>query len=95
VGLPLMRQMLYPSAAGSSAATLTVTTENGERHSGALAYRDEFTVALRDANGAWRSWSTRNISYDVDDPREAHVEQLSRYTDEDMHNVLAFLQSLR
>jgi cytochrome c oxidase cbb3-type subunit 3 len=60
-----------------------------------LAYRDEFTIALTDASGWHRSWPTNQVRFTVDDPLQAHVEQLGKYTDADMHDVLAYLQSLR
>jgi len=74
---------------------LTVTTPEGRRFTGALQHRDEFTVAMRDDLGVYRSWSIRTVTYAVEDPLQAHVDQLARYTDEDMHDVLAYLQSLR
>ena len=74
---------------------LSVTSPEGRRFVGALEYRDEFTVAMRDDLGVYRSWSTRTVTYTIDDPLQAHVDQLGRYTDEDMHDVLAYLQSLR
>lgn len=94
-GWPLLRRMLNPGFQRRSAATLAVTTAEGRRYTGALAYRDEFTVAMRDALGVYRSWPTRAVTYTVDDPVQAHVDQLARYTDKDMHDVLAYLQSLR
>jgi cytochrome c oxidase cbb3-type subunit III len=94
-GLALLRRMLNPGFQRRAPAMLSVTSPEGRRFVGALAYRDEFTVAMRDDLGVYRSWSTRTVTYSVDDPLEAHVDQLARYTDEDMHNVLAYLQSLR
>ena len=100
-GLALLRRMLYPGSEGRGVAPepaparVTVTTAEGETVSGTLAYGDEFTIALTDAGGRYRSWSTRRVTYVVDDPLEAHVRQLGRYTDEDMHDVLAYLHSLR
>jgi cytochrome c oxidase cbb3-type subunit 3 len=35
------------------------------------------------------------VTFTVDDPLQVHIEQLGKYTDEDMHNVLAYLQTLR
>jgi cytochrome c oxidase cbb3-type subunit 3 len=35
------------------------------------------------------------VKFTVSNPLDAHVEQLGKYTDEDMHNVLAYLQTLR
>jgi cytochrome c oxidase cbb3-type subunit 3 len=92
-GLELLQRMLYP--AKSTAAIVTVTTRAGETVRGALAYRDEFTIALTDASGAYRSWPTHDVTFAVDNPLDAHVEQLGKYTDDDMHDVLAYLQTLR
>jgi cytochrome c oxidase cbb3-type subunit 3 len=93
--LPLLRRMLNPGFQRKSPAMLSVTTSEGGPFSGALAYRDEFTVAMRDELGVYRSWSTRAVTYVVNDPLQAHVDQLARYTDKDMHDVFSFVQSLR
>ena len=92
-GLELLQRMLYPSR--SRAATVTVQTRSGETIAGTLAYRDEFTIALTDATGRYHSWLARDVTFTVDNPLEAHVEHLARYTDDDMHDVLAYLQTLR
>jgi len=91
-GLQLEEQMLYPRHAMSK---VTVTLASGETVSGRLAYRDEFTVGLVDASGTYRSWRTRDVNYKIDAPVEAHVEQFPRYTDEDIHNLMAYLETLR
>ena len=99
-GLELLRRMLYPEerrAAGPAGPvpTATVTLPSGETVSGKLAYRDEFTIALVDASGWYRSWPAGQVKSAVNNPLEAHAELLRKYTDEDMHNVLAYLQTLR
>ena len=97
-GLTLLQRMLYPGGAPrdpARAAQVTVTLPSGEVVSGRLTYRDEFTIALTDAAGWYRSWPTTQVKFTVTDPREAHVEQLGKYTDGDMHDVLAYLQTLR
>lgn len=92
-GLELLQRMLYPPK--SRAATVSVTLRTGETVAGKLAYRDEFTIALTDADGRYRSWLTREVTFTVNNPLDAHVEQLAKYTDDDMHDVLAYLQTLR
>ena len=72
-----------------------MTLGSGEQVSGALAYRDEFTIALRDASGWYRSWPVSEVKVAVENRLDAHTEQLGKYTDADMHNVLAYLQTLR
>ncbi len=91
-GLELEERMLYPRDATSR---ITVTAPSGEKFSGVLAYRDEFTVALRDSKGTYRSWPAGKIHFIVDAPVEAHVDLFSKYTDEEIHNLMAYLQTLR
>jgi mono/diheme cytochrome c family protein len=91
-GLQLERRMLYPENARSE---VTVTTSSGQTVSGVLAYRDEFTVGLRDAAGTYRSWPTRSVKYTVKSPADAHAEQLPKYSDDDIHNLMKYLQTLR
>jgi mono/diheme cytochrome c family protein len=96
-GLELLKRMLYPALADGAAsrARVTVTRASAEIVSGTLAYRDEFTIALTDSSGAYRAFPAHEVKFSVDDPLQAHVEQLGKYTDDDMHNVLAYLQTLR
>jgi cytochrome c oxidase cbb3-type subunit III len=97
-GLQLLQRMLYPNGPPrdpNRAPQVTVTLASGQVVTGRLAYRDEFTIALTDASGWHRSWPTNQVRFTVDDPLQAHVEQLGKYTDADMHDVLAYLQSLR
>ncbi len=91
-GLRLEERMLYPRNAKS---TVTVTLPDGETLSGELVYLDEFTVALKEASGKHRSWRTTDVKYTVSSPAEAHVELLPKYTDEDVHNLVAYLETLR
>jgi cytochrome c oxidase cbb3-type subunit 3 len=97
-GLELLQRMLYPSGRGGGAAATpakaVVTLPSGETVSGRLAYRDEFTIGIRDADGWYRSWRTSDVKFTIDDPLEAHAALLPKYTDADMHNVLAYLQRL-
>lgn len=101
-GLPLLQRMLYPGGRGGRGGaatrapqTATVTLRSGETITGRLAYRDEFTIALTDPSGWYRSWPVSQVTLTVDDLLQAHVEQLGKYTDDDMHDVLAYLQTLR
>lgn len=91
-GLKLEERMLYPEKAR---AKVTVTPGSGEKITGTLSYRDEFTVGLTDADGWYHSWPSDTITYSVDEPAEAHVRILSKYTDADVHNLMAYLQTLR
>jgi cytochrome c oxidase cbb3-type subunit 3 len=91
-GLKLEEEMLYPRDAKSK---VTVTTRAGKVLTGSLAYLDEFTVALVDANGVYHSWPEIDVKYKVDAPAKAHAALFSKYTDADIHNLMAYLQTLR
>jgi cytochrome c oxidase cbb3-type subunit III len=99
-GLALLQRMLYPGSGRAAGAApkppqITVTLPSGQTIVGKLAYRDEFTIGLTDSAGRYRSWPTAQVRFEVDSGLDAHAAQLGRYTDEDMHNVLAYLQTLR
>jgi cytochrome c oxidase cbb3-type subunit 3 len=99
-GLELLKRMLYREnerAAEPTKATptATVTLASGQTVSGKLAYRDEFTIGLIDRSGWYRSWPVTQVKFTVINPLTAHIEQLGKYTDEDIHDVLAYLQTLR
>ncbi len=98
-GLALLQRMLYPrnrgARAGAGPAEAKVIMAGGQTVSGKLAYRDEFSVTLVDANGWTHTYSLSAVKLELDDPLKAHADQLGKYTDQDMHNVFAYLQTLK
>lgn len=91
-GLELEERMLYPRHVKSK---VTVVLPSGQEIRGTLEYLDEFTVGLTNADGVYQSWRTRDVKYKLDAPLEAHVELFSKYTDDDVHNLMAYLQTLK
>jgi cytochrome c oxidase cbb3-type subunit 3 len=91
-GLRLEQRMLYPREV---TAKVTVTLPSGQTVSGELAYQDEFTIGLRDSSRRYRSWPASQVKFSIDSPVDAHVAQLEKYTDDDIHNLMAYLQTLR
>jgi cytochrome c oxidase cbb3-type subunit 3 len=91
-GLELEEQMLYPRHAKSK---VTVTLSSGQEISGTLAYLDEFTVGLTNSEGVYQSWRAHDVHYKLDAPVEAHADLFSKYTDDDVHNLMAYLQTLK
>jgi cytochrome c oxidase cbb3-type subunit 3 len=69
---------------------------SGQSFKGKLDYLDEFTVSLVDSAGLYRTWSRdRTKSVVVDDPLAAHKAMLPVYTDKDIHDLLAYLVTLK
>jgi cytochrome c oxidase cbb3-type subunit 3 len=91
-GLKLFERLMYPAGAK---ATMAVTLPSGETVTGTRAYYDEFTVALRDSAGRYRSWPASKVKVKVNDPAEAHVELLAKYTDNDIHDLMTYLLTLK
>ncbi|MDQ2839640.1 MAG: cytochrome c [Acidobacteriota bacterium] len=76
-------------------AKVSVQLPSGESVSGVLVREDEFNVEFKDASDWHRSISRDGAKVTVDDPLSFHREQLPKYTDEDMHNLLAYLETLK
>lgn len=91
-GLRLEQQMLYPRDVKSK---VTVITQDGHTWTGTLEYQDEFTIGLKDAAGVYFSWPVDTVRFHVETPAEAHVTAMMKYTDDDIHNVLAYIQTLK
>ena len=93
-----------PAHRAPNAIKVTVTA-SGETVTGPLVRLTDFEVTLFDPKTERiRSW-LRNPStgsgqaatptVQVTDPLQAHVDQLSKWTDNDMHNVTAYLAGLK
>jgi mono/diheme cytochrome c family protein len=87
-----------PLYAEPTAIRVTVTPSSGEPISGGLVRLTDFEVTLYDgAAGRMRSWlrdgDTPRVV--ITDPLQAHVDQLTKWTDADMHNMTAYLVGLK
>jgi mono/diheme cytochrome c family protein len=87
-----------PPYTESTAVMATVTPASGPPFTGAIVRLTDFDVLLYDqTTGQMRSWlrSGDVPKIVVTDPLQAHVEMLSKWTDTDMHNMTAYLASLK
>src|ERR1700691_4008064 len=76
--------------------TVTVTTASGESVTGVPTELDDFNVALIDGSGQYRSFVRGpGVKVDKHDPYAAHVALLDQYTDKDIHDVVAYLETLQ
>lgn len=77
-------------------AQVTVTPPNGSAVTGTLVRIDDFDVTLQDSSGAYQTFARApNTKVDVTDPFAAHVALLDKYTDADIHNLTAYLETLK
>lgn len=86
-------------AAGMSrtARRATVTLPSGEAFSGVLVRLTDFDVTIRDDAGAPRSWlrSGNSPKIQVTDPLQGHIDLLPKYKDADIHDLAAYLATLK
>ena len=73
-----------------------VVLASGEIVTGTVKYQDEFVVSLYTASGDYRSFSRETVkSVELKDPLSEHKLQLAKYSDDDIHNLLAYLVTLK
>jgi cytochrome c oxidase cbb3-type subunit 3 len=89
-------------AAGAAAAPrsqVKVTLNTGATVQGTLKRVDDFTVSLTTAQGQYLSFTRQGPqgvrAVDVQDPLAPHRRLLTQYTDQDMHDVTAYLATLK
>lgn len=83
-------------AAKTKQVTVTVSAPSQPPVSGVLLSLDDFNVALRDSSGDYRSWKrTPDLKVEKSDPFSAHGELLEIYTDKNIHDVVAYLATLK
>jgi len=99
----LQQWWLTPGGTGARGAnakfapTVTVTQPSGQKMDGRLVRIDDFIVTLADDDEVQHTFrrNGNNPRVDVHDPLQAHKQLLRRYTDKDIHNVTAYLETLR
>jgi cytochrome c oxidase cbb3-type subunit 3 len=86
-----------PRASGARTVTVAVTLPSGESVEGRLVRIDDFLVTVELADGTARTFRRDGDipKVDVRDPMKTHRDLLAVYTDKDMHDVTAYLVTLK
>jgi cytochrome c oxidase cbb3-type subunit 3 len=90
--MELEARMLYP---GGKHRTAVVTLVSGEQVKGPVEYADDFVVAVRDEKGWYRSFQRDSVKVEIQDRLAGHRELLNRLTQADVHNLFAYLETLK
>lgn len=104
----LLAHIIYPRAKGAWGSTaqeapqdppisVTVTPASGAPVTGTLMSISEYVVTLKDSSGARRSFARNGDSPKVvtKDPLQAHIDMFQKWTDTDIHNLTAYLVTLK
>ncbi len=92
--IELEAHMLYPDF---KPPTATITLANGEKLSGVVSHLDEFSVAIRvgDKSGWNRTFALNDVKLELNDPATAHRDLLPKLSQDDMHNLYAYISTLK
>jgi cytochrome c oxidase cbb3-type subunit III len=88
----LEAHMLYPEG---RRMTAVVTLPSGEQIKGPLVHADDFVISLKDASGWYRSFARDKVKVELQDALAAHRELLGKLTQADVHNLFAYLETLK
>jgi|UPI000381CF9B mono/diheme cytochrome c family protein/small nuclear ribonucleoprotein (snRNP)-like protein len=98
----LQAAFLYPASVTGFGPTakrydeqVTVILPSGESVSGVLKRQDDFNISMVDSSGQYHSWPRDSVKVEIKDPLMEHRKLLDQYTDADMHNLLAYLVTLK
>ncbi len=89
----LQTRFVYPASRGPRQAK--VTLKSGETISGTIKRIDDFSISLVDGKGTYHYWPRADVKIEIPDPLAAHRELAAKYTDDDMHNLTAYLVTLK
>jgi cytochrome c oxidase cbb3-type subunit III len=95
--IDLQARMLYPEPKlfKNTHTTVLVTLPSGEQIQGHLVHADDFLVGLIDSSGWYRSFQRENVKVELHDGLQAHRELLFKLTPADVHNLFAYVESLK
>jgi cytochrome c oxidase cbb3-type subunit III len=99
----LQQKFLFPNSGFHAPGTppspkiqVIVTPPSGPSVKGTLVRIDDFNVSLREDSGTYRTFDrAAGVKVDLIDPFAAHIALLDKYTDPDIHNLLAYLVTIR
>lgn len=95
-GLALLQRMLYPSGRPAPAPPKAIfTLESGQTVTAPVVVEDEFSVTVLDPLGKRQTYAKDAVQLKIDNPLDGHFAALGKYTDADMHNVYAYLATLK
>ena len=89
----LQARMLYPRRGYHP--TATVTDASGKQYTGEMKLLSHYNIAIVDGDGWYHSWPLHSVKIEVHDRLATHRQLLFNLTDTEMHNLFAYLETLK
>jgi mono/diheme cytochrome c family protein len=86
-------RFLWPAKPGPAVAK--VTLPSGQTISGKIRHLTDFEVLLTDSAGSVHYWPRSEVKVEIEDDLAGHRALLPKYSDEDIHNLTAYLETLK
>ena len=96
-GLVLAAALAPSVASADQLLTGAITGPTGQKVEGRLGRVDDFVVTLIEADGTSRTFRRdgENPKVEVHDPIQAHRDLMRTYTDKNIHDVTAYLVTVK
>lgn len=94
----MQSRFLWPATFGPQKAT--VTTSFGQTFTGTIRQMDDFGISLIDSSGEYHYWPRGHadvevVNVQIDDKLAGHRALLPKYSDADIHDLTAYLITLK
>ena len=89
----MQSRFLWPARPGP--AKVKVTLPSGQSFSGTVRVMTDFDLSLTDSQGVYHQWPRDQVKIEIEDKLAGHRALLDKYTDADIHNLTAYLVTLR
>jgi mono/diheme cytochrome c family protein len=92
----LQQAFLYPDREPRSVPEVTLTLRDGKTITGTVKHLDDFYISLYDAEGNYQSIALeKGVQVQVEDKLAFHRQMLDKYTNTQMHDLTAYMVTLK
>jgi mono/diheme cytochrome c family protein len=89
----MQSRFLWP--AGRGPVNVKITLSGGQSFAGTIRVMTDFDISITDTQGAYHQWPRSQVKVEIEDRLEGHRALLGKYKDDDIHNLTAYLVTLK
>ena len=89
----MQSRFLWPARQGPT--NVKITLPSGQSIAGTIRVMTDFDISITDTQGGYHQWSRSQVKVEIEDRLEGHRALLAKYTDADIHNLTAYLVTLK